>query len=454
MIRSALARLLPRRLSTQLILVAVLALVTAQVLAFVLYSQARLASVSNAMQESTTARTASIAQLLVHARPGLRRAVLDSVRSRVFTLELAADPAELPPTPTLPPSPALRKQLIEAAPDAIRNAQVFAAPQPARSQPIIVVYAQLADNQHLYVKFKLPGSSGNWATSVLVSATALSLLLALAMALLLRRLTRPLARLSAAAESLGRGREPGPLPEEGPDDVIGPIRAFNRMQVRIRDYNEERTRTLASVSHDLRTPITALRLQIEFVDDPEQRDSMLATVAEMEAVTQAALDYLKNSRSTEAARLVDIAALVDSACEELRLTGLAVEHEYAGRISLSCRPSLMKRAISNLVRNAAVYGERARVSVTAAAEEVVIRIDDDGPGIPPERMDDVRRPFVRLEDSRSRDTGGSGLGLAIAHEVIAGHGGRLLFENRPEGGLRQDVLLPMAADELAALSAA
>tara|TARA_R110000787_G_scaffold25373_18_gene71412 strand:- start:576 stop:1901 length:1326 start_codon:yes stop_codon:yes gene_type:complete len=434
-------RLIPRRLSSQLILAAVLALIAAQALTFPLFVKARLGSIAGAIQESTIARTASLARLLMTAPPNLTDAILESVNSRALKARLST--IENPPPADLPESAALRQSLLDAAPSAIASATVYAADAPSPDQPVIVIQAQLQNGMWLHTQLQLPNPTPTWAASAVITAAVLSLLLAAVMALILRRITRPLARLSRAAEALGRGQQPEALPEEGPADIVETVRAFNQMQVRISEHIEERTRTLASVSHDLRTPITALRLQLEFIEDAEQREQMQTTVQEMEAVTESALSYLKNTRSSEELRKVDVAALVDNACEELRQIGFDVAFEYTSRQTASCRPVLLKRALSNLVRNAAQYGERARVCVTGSDRHIEILIDDDGPGIPGEQLSEVVKPFVRLDQSRNRDTGGSGLGLAIANEIVTKHGGTLELVNAPEGGLRQRVRIPV-----------
>ncbi len=433
-------RLIPRRLSSQLILAAVLALIAAQALTFPLFVKARLGSIAGAIQESTIARTASLARLLMTAPPNLTDAILESVNSRALKARLST--IENPPPAELPESEPLRLSLLEAAPSAIASATVYAVDAPSPDQPVIIIQAQLQNGLWLHTQLQLPDPTPTWAASAVITAAALSLLLAAVMALILRRITRPLARLSRAAESLGRGQQPEALPEEGPADIVETVRAFNQMQVRISEHIEERTRTLASVSHDLRTPITALRLQLEFIEDADQREQMQATVQEMEAVTESALSYLKNTRSSEELRKVDVAALVDNACEELGQIGFDVSFEYASRQTATCRPVLLKRALSNLIRNAAQYGERARVRISRSDRQLEILIDDDGPGIPAEQLSEVVKPFVRLDQSRNRDTGGSGLGLAIASEIIAKHGGTLELINAPEGGLHQRIRIP------------
>ena len=436
------ARWIPRRLTTQLVLVAVLTLVLAQIVVFPLFLYARLSSVAATIQDSAVSRFASTAKLIESTPTSLHATILDSIGKHPVEVKLYPAGASLPALPDLPLADALRSLLLERAGSALRDAKVYATAVPPPNKPVISIYAELASGQQLWAQLQLPDHLPTWSAVAMLTAGVLSTLLAISMVLILRRLTRPLARLAAAAETLGHGGQSQALPEEGPQDIVDTVRAFNLMQVRIGEHIEARTRMLASVSHDLRTPLTALRLQTEFVSDDEQRERMLRTLDEMDAVTASALAYLTNSRSTEPSRAVEMVALVDSVCEELRLIGHDVECAEHERILGHCRPSLMKRAISNLVRNAAQYGHSARVSLTASKHSLTIIIDDQGPGIPESEYERVIKPYHRLESSRSRQTGGSGLGLAIAYEIIVGHRGSLQFSHRPGGGFRQQVELP------------
>ncbi len=439
------ARWLPRRLTTQLVLVAVLTLILSQIVVFPLFLYARLSSVAATIHDSAVSRFASTAKLMMSTPASLHATILDSIGKHPVEMQLYPAGAALPELPDLPSSAALRARLLERAGSALRDAQVYATDAPLPNRPVISILAEMSNGQRLWAQLQLPDHLPTWSAVAMLTAGVLSIILAISMVLILRRLTRPLARLAEAAETLGTGGQGPPLPEEGPRDIVDTVRAFNLMQVRIGEHIEARTRMLGSVSHDLRTPLTALRLQVEFVADDEQRERMLRTLDEMDAVTASALAYLTNARSTESCRAVEMVALVDSVCEELRLIGHDVECADHERITAQCRPSLMKRAISNLVRNAAQYGHCARVSLAVSGQDVTITIDDDGPGIPESDYDQVIKPFHRLESSRSRQTGGSGLGLAIAHEIIVGHRGSLRFAHRPDGGFRQQVVLPRQA---------
>jgi signal transduction histidine kinase len=265
----------------------------------------------------------------------------------------------------------------------------------------------------------------------------------------IRQISRPLRQLADAADRLGRGEDVPPVPEAGPRELRSTISAFNSMQDRLSRFVADRTRMLAAISHDLRTPITSLRLRAEFIDDDENREKIIATLEEMAAMTEATLAFARDEAVSEQREAVDLMAVLESLAgdqadmgHDVRLIE-AVAAPDAAPVTLACRPLAFKRALRNLIENAVRYGGAARISLETGPREVIIRVEDDGPGIPEERMGDVFEPFVRLESSRSGDTGGIGLGLAIARSLIHAHGGTITLTNRPEGGLTATVTLPL-----------
>lgn len=257
-----------------------------------------------------------------------------------------------------------------------------------------------------------------------------------------RRVTRPLKALADRADAFGRGAPAPPLDATGPDEAKRLITAFNRMQERLVRFVADRTRMLAAIGHDLRTPITSLKLRAELLDDEEAKTRMLGTLEEMEHMTEATLAFAREDAATEPSRSIDLAALIESQVDDLGELGKPVTFAEAPRLPYACRPTALKRALGNLIENAIQYGERARVALRQDPSGPVIIVDDDGPGIPPEKMEDVFKPFVRLEGSRSRATGGAGLGLSIARSIVLAHGGELVLTNRAEGGLRAEIRLP------------
>jgi signal transduction histidine kinase len=281
---------------------------------------------------------------------------------------------------------------------------------------------------------------GGWSSSAL-SFLVTALMLSIIIILAARAITRPMRRMAAAAEALGRGEATAPLPETGPQDIRHTAQAFNRMQQRLQRFVADRTRMLAAIGHDLRTPITSLRLRAEFVGEAEIREKMLATIDEMQKMTEATLTFAREEAAAEETRSVDLSALVQSLSDDLADMGQDVTFNNGLKISYRCRADALRRAIRNLIENAVRYGERARVSLANSGDGIDIIIEDDGPGIPPEQAEQVFTPFFRLEDSRNRETGGVGLGLSIARSIIRNHGGDIRLVNYDKG-LRAIITLP------------
>jgi signal transduction histidine kinase len=258
-----------------------------------------------------------------------------------------------------------------------------------------------------------------------------------------RKLSAPLAAFAEAAEKLGVDGGGPPLKERGPRELRTAIRAFNRMQERLKRFVDDRTRMLAAMSHDLRTPLTRLRLRAEFVEDAEQQQKMLAEVDEMTAMIDATLDFARADARREDARSVDLGELVASVCDDAVDANEDVTFEPAPRCEILGRSIALRRAIANVTGNAVKYAGGARVRVAALGPEFAVEIDDDGPGIPEHERERVFAPFYRIETSRSRETGGTGLGLAVARSIVRAHGGDIRLSSRDGGGLRVTILLPV-----------
>jgi signal transduction histidine kinase len=216
------------------------------------------------------------------------------------------------------------------------------------------------------------------------------------------------------------------------------------MQTRLRGLIENRTRLLAAISHDLRTPLTLLRLRAETVENAQERDKMLSTIAEMDSMIGASLQFARDESADEPRCPTDLASLVQSVVDDMRDGGLAVRMQPAEPITYACQPAALKRAVRNLLDNAVKYGKAGTVAIRKLSQAIEINIDDDGPGIPQQELTRVLEPFYRLEESRSRETGGVGLGLAIAQSIAQSHGGTLALSNRPTGGLRATIALPLS----------
>jgi signal transduction histidine kinase len=250
-----------------------------------------------------------------------------------------------------------------------------------------------------------------------------------------RRISRPLRRLATAARDFHPGTATEPIVESGPQDVRDVIVAFNALRLRVTAMLDEKDRMLGAIGHDLRTPLAALRVRIESVEDDTDRAKMADTIAEMNRTLDDILSLARLGRPSEPPTEVDLAALVDAVVEDFRDLDHPITFEEAGRLQIRLRPSLMRRALRNLIENALKYGGAAEVTLTATAQAATIAICDRGPGIPADRLGDVFEAFTRLETSRNKETGGIGLGLALARAIVREAGGDIALENRDGGGL-------------------
>ena len=300
---------------------------------------------------------------------------------------------------------------------------------------------------------------GTWVTFdsyLSPQATSMPLRLALTLLILLgtvivlslvavRWVTGPLSALATAAEKLGEDINRPPLPETGPSEAQRAARAFNTMQQRLSRFIADRTRIFTAMSHDLKTPITRLRLRSEMLDDEALRAKFAKDIEEMEAMVTQTLDFMRDANTEEAVQRVDAMALLESLQTDYQDSGSRVEIEGSVAQPYPGRPLALRRCLTNLVDNAIRYGGRATIKVEDAADRLTIRVLDDGPGIPEQQLEQAFEPFFRAEASRSRETGGTGLGLGIARNIARAHGGDLVLRNRPEGGLEAILSQPRIA---------
>ena len=276
-------------------------------------------------------------------------------------------------------------------------------------------------------------------------ALTLTVLLASVLALsfvAVRWVVRPLQRLTAAAEGLGLDLRRPPLPEDGPLEVQQAARAFNTMQQRLASFIDERTRMLTALSHDLKTPLTRMRLRADLLDDDEQRLRFESDLKEMEQMVTQTLEFMRGLGGTEPRQPVDLMHLLRSLQSDNAAMGRAVVIEGSTTAPFVGDGSLLRRGLSNLIDNAVLYGGRATVSVRELGESLLLVIADEGPGMPEAELERVFEPFYRLDSSRSRATGGTGLGLGIARNIMRMHGGEVVLSNGTAGGLQAVVTLP------------
>ncbi|MEQ1756275.1 MAG: ATP-binding protein [Micropepsaceae bacterium] len=358
----------------------------------------------------------------------------------------------LPPLPPVPPVPPAPPEPAEPpAPSAIPFEQHFEVQAPGNITETETA-SPLPERLDISIELKptlwlnvsaIPAAAPSMMLPLILAGLFAAFLVAIAAVWAAGRVARPIAGLTAAANRLGRGDVLVLAPEEGPTDVKGAARAFNQMATRLRKLIEDQRSLLSAVGHDLRTPIASLRIRTELIKDPELQSRMQGSLDEMQRLTEAALAVARGGETGEPTRPVDLQSLVEAVCDDLSDTGQPVSCGSLIAARTDGRASELRRALRNLIENAVRYGSRAGVSMATAKDTVDLIVEDEGPGIPDSALADVTKPFVRLEASRSNETGGHGLGLTITKAIVERHGGELILENRKEGGLRAAIRLPL-----------
>ena len=259
-----------------------------------------------------------------------------------------------------------------------------------------------------------------------------------------RALTAPLSSFAKAAESFSLSGAAAPLPERGPEEIRSVAKAFNRMRERITALIDDRTKMLAAISHDLRTPITRMRLRSEFIEDDGHRSRMLHDLYQMRSMLESVLSFLRNDRKLESMTLADIATTLQLVTDQFADMGHKVAYDGPEHAMATVRPDDLHRSITNLVENAVRFGTEAAIRLRMSSDIVTIDIEDDGPGISDARKDVMLEPFVRGDDARNMDeAAGFGLGLSIAHAIVLAHGGELSLNDRQPHGLMVRIQLPV-----------
>lgn len=464
------SRFVPTSLMGQMVLVLALALVLTQVVSLVIFADERRFALQSLNQDETVSRTASTLRVLDETPPELHERILEAATSSRLRFWIDDDSAvaedhrrmasnwlakRLRSQVDLPAGRDVRVDIREAAfgwfRDEVERDDDFHDDDDdddghgrwGHHGPVsLLIAVELEDGRWLNAEnmFRGPPRGRKWAA--VVTITILVVGISLISIMLVLRITRPMKRLAGAAERMGRGEETGVLEETGPSEARETTRAFNRMAERLRRFIDDRTHMLAATGHDLRTPLTSLRLRAELVEDKELKAKMLSTVDEMARMVEAMLAFAREDAVSEETRAVDLRSLVTAIADDLAAMDLDVTVADGPRIVHRCRQVSLTRALRNLIENAARHGGNARVDLREEDETVVIRVDDDGPGIPDDRIEDMFEPFARLDAARNTEAGSMGLGLAIARSVIRAHGGDIALANRPGGGFRATVTLP------------
>jgi signal transduction histidine kinase len=439
-----LKRFLPSSLIGQIALVMALALLIAQAINFGIVFSERQRATRAQIETPAMARFTGFAQRVVALPPAQQGPLLANVsrRSR-FSIDpqsnVRAELSNARLTTRLRESAELNGLEIRDA----RAAAGEAAPsRRGRPMQALLLSVQLADGRWFNGRLHMPRPDPLLGARLAISTLLIYILILGAMILIAARLARPLRDLTAAADRFhGRAEAPQVEPR-GPADLKRAILAFNAMGARVGVMLDEKDRMLGAIGHDLRTPLASLRIRAESMEPEAERDKVIATIEEMTAMLDDTLALARSGRAREPERAVDLPALADTVVEEFRELGLDVALEPSEKLSATVQPVSLRRAVRNLVENGVKYGGSVRVTVRKVNGHPAIEVADRGPGIPEAELAAVLEPFVRLEASRSRETGGSGLGLTLARAAAQAHGGSLELENRPGGGLLARICLP------------
>jgi signal transduction histidine kinase len=460
-------RLLPRSLFGQTVLILLAGLIVSHAAGSWIYTADREQAVRTVGGFATAQRIANLTRLVQDTPRDQRPRIVAAISDQGFRVALSAQPLAVPAVEDddAPAALAIKDFLAaELALSSARQPRVWTS--SAGGPPFghwhmmghgpmmrgfagfagfrdLQVAIPLTDGQWLSFATALPAGGPAYSAQFLLSMGVMALIILAVSVWAVARVTAPLGSLATAAERLGHDVNAPAMPETGTTETRQAARAFNDMQTRLRSLIDNRTRLLAAVSHDLRTPLTLLRLRAEAVDNAQERDKMLATIAEMDTLIGTTLQFARDESTIVSRQEADLAALMRSVVDEMSDAGLPVRMKPAGAIIYKCQPAALKRALRNLLDNAVKYGKAGRAAIHTTSRAVEIDIDDDGPGIPEHELARVLEPFYRLEGSRSRETGGVGLGLAITQSIVQAHGGKLTLSNRPEGGLRAEIVLPL-----------
>ena len=455
---------------TQIALLVISVLFVAQVVSLWLFVDERSLAVQAAIGSEAAGRAANVARLIEGAPPDLHDGIVAAATSPLVRFDLGSEPAV---THTHHDENGAVEARIRALLDdgysrdirvEVHEIQQGLLPLPNLSPEMAEMHAEMMQGTlaaiemevsiaiaggrwlNVATRFEKPPIQWSWASTLSFVLTSAVLILAIFW-FLLTRLTRPLNDLASSAEDFGRGGGEGPITPIGPTEVRNLTVAFNDMQARLARFVNDRTQMLAALAHDLRTPLTALRVRAEMVDDAETRDGISTSLDEMQDMVEATLAYARGVGHGEDQQRLNIAEYLSAIHSDTHGDlGLQVGPEAMVQI----KPVAMRRALRNLIDNAQRYGRNPVLSWNATDVGVEITVDDAGPGIPEERIGDVFQPFQRVEKSRSLETGGHGLGLSIARSIVLEHGGTIDLLNRDQGGLRARVVLPLAAPNVAA----
>lgn len=435
----------PKGLTGQIITLVILALVVAQgltgVLAIVLQPHREM--LPHPME--TASRVAAILEALDAAAPAQRPQIAQAFDGASMAVTLQGSGAFALTPPGTGETAMFSHMVATALTHALPMRVTETAPANGGLQPLLLT-ATLGDGTRVAIDTAIVAPPRFFEFGFgpfLFYLPFLALTITLLTVWATRRVTAPLRAFADAAERLGNERTGPPLPERGPLELRRAAQTFNKMQEQLKRFVDDRTGMLAAISHDLRTPITRLRLRIEaVVDDGDEQQKMLQDLQQMDAMVAAALSFLRDATQEEKVELVDLASLLQSVCDEFADIGRAANYVGPASLDLRCRPRMLGRAVTNLVENAIKFGGVATVGLGVEGNTVLVHVDDQGPGIPDAEKARAFDPFYRLDPAHNPDASSVGLGLSIAQTIVQAHGGSIALCDRAPRGLRVTVSLP------------
>lgn len=451
-------------LRVQLVLLVVAALTAAQVISILLFFDERSLAIRAAFGFEAAGRAANVARLIEEAPPNLHNSILRAANSPLIRFDMSDSPyvdhtnhADWGSVEAR-----IRALLGDNYNGDIRvdlheiEGQILPLPHLSDEMAEMHVAMMRGELAAVEMNLSIELSNSSWLNvgtrferppiqwpiySMLTFALSAAVILIGIFWFLMTRLTGPLRCLVSAADRLGRGEHVADLPMVGPSEVRDLTVTFNLMQDRLSRFVADRTRLLAALGHDLRSPLTSLRVRAEMVADDEIRESLVASVEEMQSMVEATLTFARGLAGFEEPETIEIGAFLYALQAEMVTPFHLDEGPF---VEVRIRPHALRRALRNVIENAERYGDEPRVFYHARNSELVITVEDNGSGIPAQELERVFDPFFRLEQSRSLETGGHGLGLSIARTIIRAHGGDISLSNRDEGGLRATIAIPIS----------
>lgn len=461
----------PRSLVGRTVLILIVGLTASHLLSFLIYESEKRNALGLAAHGQLADRIVTIAKLVRDATPTERDRIIEASNGSAFNVELATasavstvvgrEPRLLREALSLrlADMPAESFRLSVTSPDvglwpALKHLVAFGdAAHPMKDHLRRVaehlnggetIRAAILITDGTWLNFSVPSPEYyvTWTPRFVLSIIIMLGSVVVFSLWAVRQTVEPLKEFTDAAERLGRNLDDAPLLLTGSLEVRRAAHVFNTMHARIQKFVEDRTRMIAAISHDLRTPLTRMRFRGELIEDEEQREKIVRDIEEMEAMITATLAFARDEAQSEPVRQLNLSDIVNEIAAGMNELGHVVSIDAPDALTVACRPVSLRRALTNVVENAVRYDGPIGITVGTENGFVKVSVIDEGPGIPEEQMEDVFRPFRRLERSRNKETGGVGLGLSVARNIIRAQGGDIVLRNRDTGGLRAEVRLP------------